>query len=249
MKNLKNYYNRLINKMSSFLEKNEKLSQFLFEYFDYSSKFTQKILFDLRYFIPLCFLFYLVPALYFEQTLGFFMYLSENGLNTRNLIQAFLTELEFPLRFFFFFYFILFETVLFNTFLCQLEFIKKKMIQRYGNPLILKERGYNSTIRSMARVAALGATTMFGIGKAAETVKQLTEAEIELAKIKADVSRARFEAVQETNRLRAEEAARTGKPAKLDPIPSHDQTETSAEVRLYFKDRIRMAFGYDQSKK
>lgn len=131
-----------MNFLDSFLESSPKILNLVVTFFDFSSKITYFFLFYLRVFVLLCILLYLIPAMYYEYSMGFFGYLVENGVNLNNLVTAFSLELNLPLKILFLLYFLLVELAITNTFLCLFSLIKRKMIKKYNDPLIMLKRGY-----------------------------------------------------------------------------------------------------------
>ena len=86
-------------------------------------------------------------------------------IKNKSFSHAFLEffKLPVPVVALLLFYFFLFELVFFCTFLINIPIIKKKLIEKYKDPLIIKKRGYNTLSNSIRRTVILSLPLAAGI--------------------------------------------------------------------------------------
>ena len=157
------YKTTLFEKVDNYLRINFKLGHLLFILFDFGSKVTRFIVFDLRGYIPVMLLIICVPVAYAEEFVNFLI-----ALRTPENIFDCLKHLPLALKGVFFLYIFIFDLVFFCTFLACIPSIKEKMIEKYKNTEIMKIRGYNvagataRTIMANMGLPAVAAILMSG---------------------------------------------------------------------------------------
>ena len=115
------FQNKIMSFMNSTVEKSPFLVHVFFVFFDFSSLIIRTLLFDLRFFVPLCVLGFSLPLVFMEEWFSCFRYIALHGFHKEAIYYAVLNNLNLPLQIFICVYFFLFQLVGINTYLSQLE--------------------------------------------------------------------------------------------------------------------------------
>ena len=161
------FHNKIISFMNSTVEKSPFLVHVFFVFFDFSSLIIRTLLFDLRFFVPLCVLGFSLPLVFMEEWFSCLRYIALHGFHKEAIYYAVLNNLNLPLQICICVYFFLFQLVGINTYLSQLECVKQKMIEKYNDIDIIKKRKFNSPLYSLFRLGSF--TTAAGVGLGAGT--------------------------------------------------------------------------------
>jgi hypothetical protein len=161
------FQNKIMSFMNSTVEKSPFLVHVFFVFFDFSSLIIRTLLFDLRFFVPLCVLGFSLPLVFMEEWFSCLRYIALHGFHKEAIYYAVLNNLNIPLQIFICVYFFLFQLVVINTYLSQLECVKQKMIEKYNDIDIIKKRKFNSPLYSLFRLGSF--TTAAGVGLGAGT--------------------------------------------------------------------------------
>lgn len=125
-------------------------------YFDITSQITRFILFNNIVFIGIYSSIVYVISVHFLEIQDFFHNVHLTELNS--VLDVFKNNLNFQVKFTFFFLINLLDIVLLNTILAETEIVSHYMKKKY-NDQILKDRGYNSTSTSLRKLGMLLAGT------------------------------------------------------------------------------------------
>ncbi len=211
----------IFQKLCRFLENHSRIGNAFVFFFDYFSKFTHFFLFNWIGFFSFTFLLFILPVAYSSEFIEFLIQIKESS----QLIPHFL-KLPPALKFILLFYIFLLEIVGFCTFLAYLPFIQQKMIAKYRNPKILKERGYNSPLNSLRRATASG----LPIAAAIIVAGDVTQHQISVETIREN-NKQILEIYRETQNLKVLE--------KFQNIPTNSSfSEKIHRVAVNFKDLV-----------
>lgn len=161
------FQNKIMSFMNSTVEKSPFLVHVFFVFFDFSSLIIRTLLFDLRFFVPLCVLGFSLPLVFMEEWFSCLRYIALHGFHKEAIYYAVLNNLNLPLQIFICVYFFLFQLVVINTYLSQLECVKQKMIEKYNDVDIIKKRKFHSALYPLFRLCFF--TTAAGVGVGAGT--------------------------------------------------------------------------------
>lgn len=218
---------------------------FLVTTFDWCSWITCKLLFDLRIFLFLCLVSFIVPSLWFVELTESTFVIFEKGFSKESCYLMF-KALPLILQILLLFYLILFEIIFFNMFLCQLDSIKSIMVEKYNDPLIISKRGYNSIYKSLIRTC--GIVSCFGISaplfkESYETYSQ-NETRLKIAEIQ-------MNAINQHNKRLSEMQSSNSNLPKFQPIPDilKQEISTQAKASISWHEFFRIKLGIKQSTK
>lgn len=158
------FHNKILSLMNSFIEKSPFIVQVFSVFFDFSSLLIRRLLFDLRFFIPLCVVGFALPLYFSEEWFSSLRYVVLHGFHREVVDYAFLNILNIPLKIYICVYFFLFQLVVINTYLSQLECVRQQMIKKYNDVDIIKKRKFDSPLYPFFRLGSLTTAAGFSVG-------------------------------------------------------------------------------------
>lgn len=215
IQNLKNYYFHFLDNL---IKKFPLLDSFLFYFFDISSRITYYLYIDLRFYIPIVCNIFGTIILSHDSSIGFVMYLYDNGLTPYTLSYAFTNILNIYLKIAFLYIFVSFQIIVTNMQICLIPTIRQKLIKKYGDN-IFKKRGYNTIARTLTSLTGLTALAVCAYPYASMQ-KELEESRITTERLKG--YKIYVDAQKEHNGLLLELCKVTGKPVQLQKIVPFD---------------------------
>lgn len=134
----KNFFGNFFTNFNIFLERNKTIANIFVYLFDFLSRITHFFLFNLVGFSLFMLFLFVIPVAKSQDFIQFFMNLYCDPFNFMSYFKLLSLDLKVLLSFYFF----IIESVILCTILSVISVVKKGMVNKYNDKLILKKRGY-----------------------------------------------------------------------------------------------------------